>query len=131
VGAQDDLPTRIDALRRFWRSMTDEPMAEADLETGLCGSMVVPPQILGALISRQIDSDDVLAKLTVPVLVSHGRQDQIVLPSMAEHVLHVCPTAEPSWYEGIGHMPFLEDRSRFNRELAELARRTTATGAQR
>ena len=131
--AQDDLPSRIDALRRFWRGMTAEPMAEVDLETGLCGSVVVPPQILSALISRQIDSDDVLANLTVPVLVSHGRSDQIVLPSMAEHVLHVCPTAEPSWYEGTGHMPFLEDRERFNRELAELARRTmsTSTGTRR
>lgn len=125
--AQDDLPTRMDALRRFWRSMTEEPPAEVDLETGLCGSIVVPPQVLGALISRQVDSDDVLATLTVPVLVSHGRQDQIVLPSMAEHVLRVCPSAEPSWYEGTGHMPFLEARTRFNRELAELARRTTAT----
>ena len=124
-------PARIDALRRFWRSMTHEPMAEVDLETGLCGSMAVPPQILGALISRQIDSDDVLARLTLPVLVSHGRQDQIVLPSMAEHVLHVCPTAEPSWYEATGHMPFLEDRTRFNRELTELARRAITTGTRR
>jgi non-heme chloroperoxidase len=130
-GAHDDMPTKIGALRRFWRSMTDEPMAEVDLETGLCGSMVVPPQILGALISRQIDSDDVLAGLTLPVLVSHGRRDQIVLPSMAEHVLHVCPTAEPSWYEATGHMPFLEDPTRFNRELAELARLPTTTGTRR
>ena len=128
---QDDLPTKIDALRRFWRSMTHEPMAEVDLETGLCGSMVVPPQILGALISRQIDSDDVLGRLTLPVLVTHGRHDQIVLPSMAEHVLHVCPTAEPSWYEATGHMPFLEDRTRFNRELTDLARRATTTGTRR
>jgi len=67
----------------------------------------------------------------LPVLVSHGRQDQIVLPSMAERVLHVCPTAEPSWYEATGHMPFLEDRTRFNRELTDLARRATTTGTRR
>ena len=121
-GADPDLPTRIAALRRFWRSMTVQPLSQEELETGLSGSVAVPPQVLGALISRQIDSDDVLRALRVPVLVSHGRQDQIVSASMAEHVLQVCPTAEASWYDGVGHMPFTEDAGRFNRELAQLAR---------
>ena len=80
--------------------------------------MVVPPEVRGALIARQIDSDDVLARLTVPVLVTHGREDAIILPSMADHTLEHCKTAVPSWYEGVGHMPFLEDTERFNRELA-------------
>lgn len=77
-----------------------------------------------ALISRRGDSDDVLESMTVPVLVSHGTRDVVVLPSMAEHVLQVCPTAEASWYEDVGHMPFVEDPARFNRELADFARRT-------
>ena len=29
-----------------------------------------------------------------------------------------CKTAVSSWYEGVGHMPFIEDAERFNRELA-------------
>lgn len=120
--AGGDLPTRIAALRRFWHSMTEEPLDAADFESGLCGSASVPPHVLGALISRQIDSDDVLAQLGVPVLVTHGRQDQIILPSMAEHILRVCPTARASWYDGVGHAPFAEQPDRFNRELAELTR---------
>jgi non-heme chloroperoxidase len=83
--------------------------------------MAVPPEIRGALIAREIDSDDVLACLSVPVLVTHGREDAIVLPSMADHTLELCRTAVPSWYEGVGHMPFLEDTERFNRELAAFA----------
>jgi non-heme chloroperoxidase len=121
-GADPDLPTRIAALRRFWRSMTVQPLSQEELEIGLSGSVAVPPQVLGALISRQIDSDDVLRAMRVPVLVSHGRQDQIVSASMAEHVLQVCPTAQASWYDEVGHMPFTEDAERFNRELAQLAR---------
>ena len=70
-----------------------QPLSQEELETGLSGSVAAPPQVLGAMISRQIDSDDVLRALRVPVLVSHGRQDQIVSASMAEHVLQVCPTA--------------------------------------
>ena len=122
AGADPDLPTRIAALRRFWRSMSADPLDSTDFETGLCGSVSVPPQVLGALISRQIDSDPVLAQTTVPILVSHGRHDQIVLPSMAEHILQACPTARASWYDRVGHVPFAEDPSRFNHELAELTR---------
>jgi len=46
--------------------------------------------------------------------------------AMAEHVLATCPTAEPSWYEGVGHTAHLEEPERFNRELAALTRRVRA-----
>jgi hypothetical protein len=42
----------------------------------------------------------------------------VVLPSMAEHVLARCGSAVASWYDGVGHMPFIEDAERFNLELA-------------
>jgi pimeloyl-ACP methyl ester carboxylesterase len=42
---------------------------------------------------------------------------------MAEHIIATCPTAEASWYDGVAHVPFLEEPGRFNRELAELTRR--------
>lgn len=116
-----DLPTSIAAIRRFLRASTVRPLSPEDWDAALCWNMVVPPEVRGALISREIDADDVLSSLTVPVLVSHGRADAIVLPSMAEHVVEVCDTAEASWYDGVGHLPFLEDSARFNRELAAFA----------
>jgi non-heme chloroperoxidase len=66
-------------------------------------------------------ADDILADVSVPVLVTHGRDDEIVLPSMAEHTLSVCAAATPSWYDGVGHMAFWEASDRFDRELADLA----------
>ena len=74
----------------------------------------------------QIDYDDVLGTLEVPLLVTQGRADSVVLPAMAEHVLATCPTAEASWYDDVGHVPHLEEPDRFNRELATLARRIYA-----
>jgi len=88
------------------------------LSTALCWNMVVPPEVRGALIAREIDNADVLASISLPVLVTHGTDDAIVLPSMAEHALERCTTAVASWYEGVGHMPFIEDAERFDRELA-------------
>ncbi|HEX4673507.1 MAG TPA: alpha/beta hydrolase [Solirubrobacteraceae bacterium] len=117
-----DLGANIAATRRFLRACTVDPL-DADLwEAALCWNMVVPPQIRGALIAREIDADDVLATLSVPVLVIHGAEDSIVLPSMARHAVERCPTAAASWYDGVGHMPFVEAQERFDQDLAAFAR---------
>ncbi len=116
----EDLPTSLLAMRQFMHNCIARPLALEDLETALCWQMVVRPDVRGALVTREINSDDVLRSLRVPLLVAHGRQDYVVLPTMAEHVLETCPKATASWYDDVGHAPFLEDPARFNRELAEL-----------
>jgi non-heme chloroperoxidase len=114
-----DLVTNIAAIRRFVRACTAQPLDEDDWIEALCWNMVVPPEVRGALIAREIDGSDALSGISVPVLVSHGRDDAIVLPSMAEHTLDVCEPAVASWYDDIGHMPFWEAAERFDKELAE------------
>jgi pimeloyl-ACP methyl ester carboxylesterase len=114
-----DLATNIAAIKRFLRACTNQPLDRDQWDDALCWNLAVPSSVRGALIAREIDASDSLAQLTVPVLVSHGRADQILLPSMAAHTLDVCPTAEPSWYDDVGHMPFVEATERFDRELAD------------
>jgi non-heme chloroperoxidase len=113
-----DLRTSIPAIQRFLRACTARPLDDELWSAALCWNMAVPAEIRGALIAREIDCSDVLSRRSIPVLVTHGREDAIVLPSMAQHVLEQCPTAVASWYEGVGHMPFIEDAERFNLELA-------------
>jgi non-heme chloroperoxidase len=122
----DDLPTNIQAMRAFVRACLVKPVSNDDLETAVCWNVAVPARVRSSLGSREIDDDDVLRTLEVPLLVTHGREDSVVLPAMAEHVLATCPTAEASWYEGVGHVPHLEEPERFNRELAALTRRVRA-----
>jgi non-heme chloroperoxidase len=122
----DDLPTNIRGMRGLVKAFAAKPLPPDDVETLLCSSMTVPARIRANLGARQIDGDDVLRTLQVPLLVTQGRADTIVLPAMAEHVLATCPVAEPSWYEGVGHTPHLEEPERFNRELATLTRRASA-----
>jgi pimeloyl-ACP methyl ester carboxylesterase len=119
--SESDLATNIAAIQRFLRASTVEELDEAEWTAALCWNMVVPPAVRGALISREVDGSDSLASASVPMLVTHGREDSIVSPSMAEHVLGVCRSAVPSWYDGVGHMPFWEAADRFNRELAEFS----------
>ena len=113
-------------MRAFVRACLVKPLSDDDLETAICWNVVVPARIRANLAAREIDDDDVLRALEVPLLVTHGRADSVVLPAMAEHVLATCPTAEASWYDGVGHAPHLEEPERFNRELAALTRRVRA-----
>jgi len=122
----DDLPTSIWGMRALVRTFPAKPFPPDEVETLLCSAMTVPARIRASLVAREIDGDDVLRALRVPLLVTQGRADTVVLPAMAEHVLATCPTAEASWYDGVGHTPHLEAPERFNRELAELTRRARA-----
>ena len=127
VGATaDDLPTNIATMRSFVRACVVKPVPDDDMETAMCWNVTVPAAIRSHLAARELDYDDVLGALEVPLLVTQGRADTVVLPAMAEHVLATCPTAEASWYQGTGHVPHLEEPERFNRELAELTRRARA-----
>lgn len=126
-----DLAVNIDAIRRFLRACTAAPLIQDDWATALCWDMVVAPEVRGALIARELDAGDVLSNRSLPVLVTHGRSDTVVLPSMAQHVLDVCGPAEPSWYDDVGHMPFLQSAARFDRELGAFAARVSAPRAAR
>jgi non-heme chloroperoxidase len=118
----DDLPTNIAAIRTFLRACLAKPLPAEDFETALCWNIVVPARVRAYLAAREIDEDDVLRSLQVPLLVVQGKEDTVVLPAMAEHILATCPVAEASWYDGVGHAPHLEEPERFNRELAALTR---------
>lgn len=120
-----DLRTNIAAIRRLVRSCTAGPLPDELRSSALAWNMAVPAEIRGALIAREIDATDIYSRLSVPLLVTHGRQDIVILPTMAEHVLGHCNTAIASWYDGVGHMPFIEESERFNLELAAFVDRAS------
>jgi len=51
------------------------------------------------------------------VLITHGEADAIVLRGASEQHAATLRQARISFYPNIGHTPFWEDASRFNREL--------------
>ncbi len=121
-----DMPTNIEAMKRFLHGCFEVPLPATDFETALAYNMLVAPQVRLNLGSRDLDNTDVLEGLSIPVLVSHGRRDDVVLPAAGEYIVEHCKTAEASWYDDVGHAPFLEDAERFNRELAEFVRQCNA-----
>jgi non-heme chloroperoxidase len=117
----DDVPTSVAALQRFIRLTTSADPTPEDSYLALGYNSVVPPQVRHAMLSRTVDHDDVLSRLTKPLLLTHGVEDQVVLPAMSEHHARLVPHAKASYYEGIGHSPFLEDAERFDAELLAFA----------
>src|SRR6185312_6825885 len=66
----DDLPTNIAGVRAFLRGCTAKPLPAGEFETALSWNMVVPARIRANLAAREIDCDDVLPVLEVPLLVT-------------------------------------------------------------
>ena len=119
----EDMPTAIEAMRRFVHNCCGKPIPAEDLETLIAFNCMTPRFVRHALTQHpHVDYAPVLAKLKVPMLISHGTAETVALPSAAEYALRSCPTARLSWYQGAGHAPFIEDPERFNRELAAFAR---------
>lgn len=109
------------ALQAFVRLLTLGGLDPEDSYLFLGSAAAVPPGVRQALLSRTLDHDALLAGLRAPVLITHGLEDEIVLPSMAEHNASLIPHAQTSYYPRIGHGTFWEDPNRFNSELRAFA----------
>jgi non-heme chloroperoxidase len=116
-----DVDESTAALEAFMTTLTSEKLAPEDFYLFLGYNTVVPPHVRRDLLSRTVDNDDLLARLDTPVLITHGLEDTVVLPSMAQHHTRVIPHARASYYPGVGHATFWEDPDRFNAELRGFA----------
>lgn len=121
-----DLARNIQATRAFLAACFAIPPPREEFETALAYNMLVPPHIRAAHLSRPPNNGEILPHLDIPVLVTHGSEDLLVLRAMGEQTARLVPGAVLSIYEGIGHAPFVEDSPRFNRELAAFVRLTAA-----
>jgi len=120
----EDLATNIEATKKFLVACFKiQPSAE-DMATMLGFNMLVPAKLRGFLGGRPADYDGVLTKIKVPVLVTQGREDLLVLVPMSEHTLSLVNHAKGSFYDGVGHAPFYEAADRYNAELATFVRAT-------
>ncbi|WP_158502163.1 alpha/beta fold hydrolase [Vitiosangium sp. GDMCC 1.1324] len=119
---QEDAVSRA-TLERFVSLLHHQPVTPETRRLVLAYNELVPGHVREAIGSRAADNDDVLRRLSVPVLVSHGMEDRVIRPASGQHIASLLPDAKVSLYPGIGHSPFWEDSRRFNRELAAFAAR--------
>jgi non-heme chloroperoxidase len=118
----NDLEANIKATRAFVRACFEKQPSPEEFEAIFDYNMLVPPGIRRAHLGRPASDGSILAKHNVPVLVTQGSEDKLVLRGLGELTATVVPGARLSMYDGIGHAPFAEDVVRFNHELAEFVR---------
>jgi non-heme chloroperoxidase len=120
--ASEDLATNIASTRQFLHSCFEKQPAADDFETMLAFNMMVPPKVRAAMGGRQLNQEDLLQRMKLPVLVTHGDKDRLVLVAAAKYTADTIPGAKLSVYRGVGHAPFYEEAARFNAELAAFVR---------
>jgi non-heme chloroperoxidase len=115
-----DLERNIRATASFVRACVAAPLAPEDFELMLGYNMASPVHARAATLkwSGGTNFADALLKVSVPVLISHGRRDQVIAPAVAEEAHRLLKTSKLSWYDEAGHSVFFEDATRFNAELA-------------
>lgn len=114
----DDLAENIAGTRAFLRACFERQPSEDDFETMLAFNMVVPVHARAGILARPPDTPEALSRIDRPMLVTHGKADQVLLVTMGEFTAATVRGATLSLYDGVGHSPFWEDTARFNRELA-------------
>lgn len=97
-----------------------EPAPE-DLYRMVGYNVSVPPYVRQALFSRAFDNDDLLLRLRVPVLITHGNHDAIVRPAVIERQMSLIAGAKVERM-ATGHACFWDDAPGYNASLRELAR---------
>jgi non-heme chloroperoxidase len=123
----EDLATNIAATRTFLHNCFEKQPTQEEFETMLAFNMMVPPKVRANMGGRTLSMDDTLKALKLPVLVTQGAADRLVLPAAAKHTAETIPGAKLSIHDGIGHAPFWEDTARFNAELAAFVRAANKT----
>jgi len=82
-------------------------------------NVAVPPYVRSGLLSRNLDNDAVVRKMSKPMSLTWGAEDAVILPNMRDHLAALAPHATISTFPGVGHAPFWEAPERFNQELRE------------
>jgi non-heme chloroperoxidase len=115
----DDMARNIVATRTFLRAwFTVQPSAE-EFETIMAYNMLTPNIVRRNMLGRPTAYEPMLKSLKVPVLVTHGLDDQALLHKVSQYTAATVPGAKLSEYPNVGHAPHWEQAARFNKELSE------------
>lgn len=113
-----DLAVCVPGTIAFQRACFAIQPDSGSFEEMLAVAMMMPHHARRGATTRPHYDGSALAAIACPVLVTHGSEDALILPAMAQATMDAIPHAELSLYDGIGHATFFEDAPRFNRELA-------------
>ncbi|MEE4185648.1 MAG: alpha/beta hydrolase [Gammaproteobacteria bacterium] len=113
---------RVAASEGMVRFLTSAPVPAAEQQVLQAVTMMFPNYARQAMYSRPQDNQDLLDKLTVPVFLQLGADDNPAMLIDAADLVAGRPNFSLSVYEGAGHSVFYEQPERFNAELRQFAK---------
>jgi len=121
-----DLKTHLDAVRDFLSLCFHTQPDTATFERLYASAAMASWDMQRAVMSITVDAAKGLGKARVPVLLIYGGQDALVQakPTIAR-AKELNPRIESTLYINSGHAPFIEEPTRFNRDLAAFIDGTT------
>lgn len=99
--------------------LTAEPIPEGDRALLQAIGLMLPVYARNAMMQRQLNNQDMLAQLSLPVLVSLGEHDNPLQLEDADDLASSRNNFRLSVYPGAGHSVFFERPQQFNEELKE------------
>lgn len=114
-----DLKTHLDTVRDFLRLCFHTQPDAPTFERLLANAAMASWDMQRAVMSISVDAAEGLGKASVPVLLLYGERDALVQARPAiERGRQLNPRVQSKLYAESGHAPFLEETTRFNRDLA-------------
>jgi len=111
----------IRASERTVKWLTATPMSESQQQLFGAISLMFPGYARRAMVQRQVDNQDLLERLRLPLLLSLGQEDNPIQLEDGAEMAATHRNISLSVYEGAGHSVFFEQPQRFNAELRRFA----------
>lgn len=120
--ASEDLRTHLDMVRTFLALCFATQPESATFERLLSNAAVASWLMTRTVPSMTVQAKEGLAKAKKPVLLIYGGKDNLVRPQPSiERAKSFNGAIKSEIYDNSGHAPFLEEASRFNKDLARFA----------
>lgn len=116
--ASPDLRTHLDAERRFVALCFATPPGALTFDRLIANAALASPTMQHAVHTMSVAAAQGLGAMRKPLLLLYGARDALVRPQPSlQRARTLQPRAQSSVYARSGHAPFVEEASRFNREL--------------
>lgn len=117
-----DLKTHLDGERAFLRLCFDQQPDSETFERLLANAAMASWSMQRAVMSMTIPLAQGLKHVRVPLLFIYGEHDALINPAASlKRAKQVNPAIQTRIYSHSGHAPFIEEATRFNRDLAAFA----------
>jgi pimeloyl-ACP methyl ester carboxylesterase len=122
-----DLEENMAAAHDLAKLLTAKTMPDSWVERATHIAMRVPAPVWGYLRTHPSGNQDLVAAVTVPLLLVVGVHDGGTPEPAARALAARIKGAQVAVFESAGHSPFVEEPEHFNQVLAEFARRTATS----